>query len=399
MSDAPWLTIIGVGEDGRAGLGAASQSALDSADVVMGPERHLDLIGDTKAKRIVWPVPFADGLETLLSLRPQKVVVLASGDPFWFGAGSTISRHLSEHEWMAIPNISTFAGVASRLGWALESTACLGLHAAPLQRLRPMLSQGSKSIVLLRDGKAVADLANLLTTLGFGASLLHSFEALGGGRERRTDFRANAVPDTTFAHPVCIALTCEGDGSPIPKSSGIADEFFKTDGTMTKRPVRALTLSALAPKPGEHLWDLGSGSGSIAIEWLLSDPSTSATAVELRAERVQLSNENALALGVDRLKTVQGEIEASLESLPPPDAVFIGGGLSETLLERLFDVLPSGVRLVVNAVTLEAEALLSIWHTQKGGRLMRIELARAEPLGSKRGWRASYPIVQWSVTT
>lgn len=364
----------------------------------MGPPRHLALLGEVAARVIPWPVPFADGLAELLALRGQRVVVLTSGDPFWFGAGAVLAKHLEAAEWVAHPAPSTFSLIASRMGWALERTTCLGLHAAPLSRLRPHLATGARLIVTVRDGAAVADLATYLDSVGFGDSTVTACEAVGGPKERRTSFLANALPSRTFTHPVCVALEVAGKTASLPKTNGIPDAFFNGDGVMTKRPVRALTLSALAPRSFESLWDIGGGSGSVAIEWLLSDPTTQATAIEIRPDRAEMIRENALALGVDRLRVVEGQAPGALVDLPAPDAVFIGGGLSEALVQHLEATLPKGTRLVANGVTLEAEALLTAWHAKLGGDLMRIEIANAAPLGSKRGWRASFPIVQWSVT-
>ena len=394
----PWLTIIGLGEDGPDGLSPASRSALDQAEIVMGPPRHLELLPNLEAKRIAWPVPFADGVEQLLALRPRRVVALASGDPFWFGAGTTLAKRLTPGEWRAFPGISTFSLAAARMGWPLEATPCFGLHAAPLARLRPMLAVGQKLIVLLRDGDAVRQLADYLAGEGFGPSDLTVLEALGGPRERITAVKANALPDRDFHHPVCAAIEIVGDGAALPLASGRPDDWFASDGQMTKRPVRALTLSALAPRPFEHLWDIGGGSGSIGIEWLLSHPTLRCTTIEPLDSRATNIRANADRLGVDRLTVVTGQAPEALTDLPAPDAVFVGGGLSNMLLDYLVKSLPTGTRLVANAVTLETEALLIQAHAQHGGELLRVELASASPLGPKRGWKAAYPIVQWSVT-
>lgn len=364
----------------------------------MGPPRHLDLLPDLDAERIAWPVPFADGVEQLLALKPSRVVALASGDPFWFGAGTTLAKRLSPGEWRAFPGISTFSLAATRMGWPLEATPCFGLHAAPLSRLRPALAQGQKLIVLLRDGDAVRQLAAYLAGEGFGPSSLTILEALGGPRERITTARANALPDTAVHHPVCAAVQIAGDGAALPLASGRPDDWFASDGQMTKRPVRALTLSALAPRPFEHLWDIGGGSGSIGIEWLLSHPTLRCTTIEPLDSRAANIRANADRMGVDRLTVITGQAPEALADLPAPDAVFIGGGLSDKLLEYLVKCLQKGTRLVANAVTLETEALLTLAHARHGGELLRAELASAAPLGSKRGWKAAYPIVQWSVT-
>lgn len=364
----------------------------------MGPPRHLSLLPPGAAERVEWPVPFADGIETLLAFRPRQVAVLVSGDPFWHGAGTVLARWLDPGEWRAFPNASSFSLAAARMGWPLESTLCFGLHAAPLTRLRPALAPGVRLIALLRDGAAVPDLARYLSDSGFGASLLTVMEALGGLRERCTPVRADALPGAEFAHPVCAAVEVRGDGAALPLASGRPDAWFGGDGQMTKRPVRALTLSALAPRPFERLWDIGGGSGSIAIEWLLADPTLTATSIEPRADRVENLRANAERLGVDRLDVVAGAAPAALEDLPPPDAVFIGGGLSQALLDWLTTRLCSGTRLVANAVTLESETLLAQAQACHGGELMRVELSTAAPLGTRRGWEAARPIVQWSVT-
>lgn len=397
VRQAPWLTIIGIGEDGLDGLSTASRAALAQAELVIGPARHLALLSAISCRVIEWPVPFADGIAVLLAHRGQKVAMLASSDPFWFGAGSSVTRHLSPDEWVAHPAPSTFSLAAARLGWPLQETACLGLHAAPLDRLRPHLVVGGRILVLLRDGEAVVALAAYLVTRGFGPSRLHVMEALGGPRERIRTARADALDFADIAHPVAMAVECAGDGRALPCISGLSDELFDHDGQITKRPIRALTLSALAPRPGETLWDIGAGSGSIGIEWLLAHPANRALAIEAEAVRAERARANALALGVDRLEILIGTAPDALPDGPMPDAVFIGGGLSQGLLESLWARLPAGTRLVVNTVTLESEALLALWHGEKGGTLLRLELAQAAPLGSRRGWRSSYPVVQWSV--
>lgn len=398
MTDGrPWLTIIGIGEDGPAGLSAASRDALAAADLVAGAPRHLALLGETSAETLAWPVPFADGIPRLLAHRGRRVVMLASGDPFWFGAGSVVTRALDPAEWIAHPAPSTFALAAARLGWPLEATLCLGLHAAPLERLRPHLAPGQRLLLLLRDGAAVTELANYLCEQGFGPSHLTVLEALGGPRERIRTLPADDAIPADIAHPVAIGLAVAGGGAVLPHAAGRADDWFAHDGQITKRPVRALTLSALAPRPGELLWDIGSGSGSIAIEWLLAHPATAAIGVEADATRAGRARTNAAALGADRLRIVHGRAPDALAGLPDPQAVFIGGGLSEALLDHLWARLAPGTRLVANAVTLESEALLAHHHAAHGGTLLRIDLAEAAPIGRRRGWRASYPIVQWSV--
>ncbi|MFP4449544.1 MAG: precorrin-6y C5,15-methyltransferase (decarboxylating) subunit CbiE [Rhodosalinus sp.] len=396
MAEAPWLTIVGLGEDGPDGLCSASREALADADIVMGPARHLGLLPDPGAELVEWPVPFADGLKALEGFRGRRVVALVSGDPFWFGAGSVIAARLGAGEWRALPGRSTFSLAAARLGWPLETTLCLGLHAAPMTRLRPDLAPGLRAIVLLRDGAAVGDLAAYLRAEGFGESRLTVLEALGGPRER-VSMATAAELSGTFSHPVCVALDVAGSGTVLPRVSGISDRFFETDGQITKRPVRALALSALAPMPGERLWDIGGGSGSIGIEWCLAHRSLRAIAIESRPERAARIRANADRFGLDRLRVVEGQAPGALAGLDLPHAVFVGGGLSEALMVDLAARLPSGTRLVAHAVTLESEALLAGWSARLGGELLRIELAEAAPLGARRGWSPSRPVVQWRV--
>jgi len=393
-----WLTIVGIGEDGPAGLSPASQDALTHAEWVTGAARHLALLPDLACETAVWPVPFEAGIAPLLAERGRRVVLLVSGDPFWFGAGSVVTRHLEPDEWIADPAPSTFSIAAARLGWPIDTTECVGLHAAPFARLRPILAPNVRMIVLVRDGAAVGALARYLLDQGFGDSRLWILEALGGPRERIRETTAAMIDFTDIAHPVAVGIAVDGDGAVLATASGRPDNWFAHDGQITKRPVRALTLSALAPRPFETLWDIGTGSGSIAIEWLLAHPTTRAIAFEADAIRAERARANAAALGVDRLQLIEARAPDGLPDHPTPDAVFIGGGLSEVLLDWLWTHLAPGTRIVANAVTLESEVLLATWHRARGGDLLRIELSDAAPIGTRRGWRAHYPLVQWSVS-
>lgn len=394
MSDPqaePWLTIIGLGEDGPAALSPASRDAVARAEVIFGGARHLALAG---VQGRPWGVPF--DVAPVLEMRGRRVVVLASGDPFWFGAGGSLLPHLSLGEWVSHPAPSTFSIAANRLGWRLEEVLCLGLHAAPFSRLAPLLGRGSRAICLVRDGAAVGELAGYLHETGFGASALTVLECLGGPRERIRQTRADAMALTEIAAPVAVAIEALGMG--LPRASGLPDDLFQHDGQITKRPVRALTLSTLAPRIGETLWDIGAGSGSIGIEWLLAG-AAQCHAVEADATRAARAVANAARFGVAHRYALHPlRAPDGLETLPPPDAVFVGGGASDALLTRLWEVVPQGTRLVANAVTLETEALLQTWSASHGGDLLRIDLAEAAALGTRRGWRATLPIVQWSVT-
>jgi precorrin-6B C5,15-methyltransferase / cobalt-precorrin-6B C5,C15-methyltransferase len=388
----PWLSIIGLGEDGPAGLSEASRAALASAEVVFGAPRHLALAG-IGARGQDWPVPF--DLSPLLALRGQKVAMLVSGDPFWFGAGGTVAAHLPPAEFRAYPVAGTFSLVAARLGWRLEGVACLGLHAAPFSRLRPVLTAGVRVICTLRDAAAVGELAIWLEANGFAASKLTVCEAMGGPRERLRD----GADWSDITAPVAVAL----DGIDLPagaglaRASGLPDGCFAHDGQITKRPVRAITLSTLAPRPGEMLWDIGGGSGSISVEWCLAGGN--AIVVEAKPERAANIRRNAEDFGIaHRLRVVEGAAPAALADLPAPEAVFVGGGGDAALHADLWARLAPGTRLVANAVTLEGEAVLAACHARHGGSLLRIDLAEASPLGGFRGWQSSRPVVQWSVT-
>ena len=393
-SPGPWLTIIGIGEDGLAGLSDASRNALAAAETVFGGERHLALAGISDRGR-AWPVPFdASGV---LARRGRPTVVLASGDPFWHGVGSSLAATLGEGEWTAHPAPSSFALVAARLGWRLEAVSCLGLHAAPFETLLPRLARGARLICLVRDGEAAADLAAWLTARGWGASRLWTCVALGGPRESISSHRADTYTAEPAAKLVTVALQAEG-GEGLPRSSGLSDDLFAHDGQITKRPIRALALSALAPRAGERLWDIGAGSGSISVEWALCGGMVAA--IEARQDRAITIRANAASFGLaDRIDVTVGRAPAALAGLAPPQAVFFGGGLDSAMFDAVRGLVPHSTRLVAHAVTLETEAVLSELQRRHGGELMRVELAHAAPLGTFRSWEAARPVVQWSAVT
>ncbi|UWU95994.1 precorrin-6y C5,15-methyltransferase (decarboxylating) subunit CbiE [Bradyrhizobium sp. CB1015] len=391
MAD-PWLTIIGIGEDGLAGLSEASRKALAEAETVFGGERHLAL-AEVGSRGRPWPVPF--DANVVLSCRGRPTVVLASGDPFWHGAGASLAEKLDGDEWIAHPVPSTFSLAAARLGWRLEATTCIGLHAAPFERLVPHLVRDAHIICLMRDAAAVGDLAKWLTERGWGASLMWTLEALGGPREYTDQHRVDLFAEEVAADLVAVAVWARGTQG-IPRRSGLPDDLFVHDGQITKRPVRALALSALAPRPGERLWDIGAGSGSISVEWALCGGT--AIAVEAREDRVANIQKNAAAFGLaHRITVVTGISPGALATLDAPDAVFIGGGLDNATFDAIWSRLAPGTRLVAHSVTLETEALLGELHQRHGGELMRVEISHAAPLGRYRSWEAARPVVQWSV--
>jgi precorrin-6Y C5,15-methyltransferase (decarboxylating) len=390
MAD-PWLIIIGLGEDGPASLSPASREALAAAQVIFGGPRHLSLVGAGERGH-AWPVPF--DASAVLAHRGTPTVVLASGDPFWFGAGGSLMAHLSPEDWTSQPAPSTFQLAANRLGWRLEEALCLGLHAAPFARLRPLLGKGVRAICTVRDGAAVGELARWLSENGHPNARLTILERLGGPHERIRPVAGAIPPD--IAAPVAVAIAAQDPG--LPQASGLSDALFQHDGQITKRPVRALTLSALAPRPGEVLWDIGAGSGSIGIEWLLAGGAR-VEALEADPTRADRARSNVEGFGLShRHHLTEARAPEGLQGLPTPDAIFIGGGATDALLTRLWDLIPPGTRLVINAVTLETEALVLDWSARRGGSLLKVELSEPAALGRKRAWRAALPILQWSVT-
>ncbi|OWV73987.1 precorrin-6Y methyltransferase [Rhizobium sp. R339] len=397
-----WLTIIGIGEDGPAGLGEEAKRLIASAPAVFGGARHHALAASLiTGEKLSWQSPFERSIDAILERRGTPVVVLASGDPFLYGVGATLSRHLAAEEIYTIPAPSAFSLAASRLGWPLQDVATVSLHGRPLDLIRPHLHPGRRIIALTSDEKGPGELAALLAAAGFGQSRLTVLEALGGDRER---LRHTTAADFDLAEVdplnVCALHVAAGEGARIlPFAAGLEDALFDHDGQITKREIRAVTLSALAPRHGELLWDVGAGSGSIGIEWMLADPSLKAIAIEQSPARAARIARNASAFGVPHLAVVEGSAPDALLGLPEPDAIFLGGGGSEPdVIDGAVAALKRGGRLVANAVTLEMEAVLLSEHTKRGGSLTRIDIARAEPLGGMSGWRPAMPVTQWRWT-
>ncbi|SFJ23823.1 precorrin-6y C5,15-methyltransferase (decarboxylating) subunit CbiE [Celeribacter neptunius] len=395
MAD-PWLSIVGLGEDGLNGLPNASRAALEEAEVIFGGARHLELAG-AGTRGQAWPVPF--DLAPVLACRGQKVVVLASGDPFWFGAGGSLAAHLSPGEWCAFPVAGIVSLACARLGWRIEEVTALGLHAAGFGALRRALHPGAKVIATLRDADTPRALADWLVAEGFGTVQMHVLERMGGPHQRVRMRRAESFDLTSMTAPVAVAL----DGADLSRNAGLPhvpglpEDRFTHDGQITKSPIRALTLATLAPRPGALLWDIGGGSGSISVEWGLAGGR--AITIEPRPDRIANIQSNIEAFGLTRqIRAIEGRAPEVLGDLPSPEAVFIGGGSTEALYDWLWAHLPGGTRIVANAVTLETEAILAGLHARHGGSLMRIDLSRAEGLGRMRGWSAARPVVQWSVT-
>ncbi|TDQ84589.1 precorrin-6Y C5,15-methyltransferase (decarboxylating) [Dongia mobilis] len=397
-----WLTVIGIGEDGLAGLGEAARDALGAARVVFGGQRHLAMLPDSVlAERHPWPSPFTDGLKALLARRGQPVCVLASGDPMLFGVGATLSREVPAAEMRVLPAPSAFSLAAARLGWALQEVAQVSIHGRALELVHPHLHHGARLLVLAHDGSSPAALAALLRARGFGDSRLVVLEHLGGALERRVETTAAAWREDDAVAPLnVIAVQCRADAGVRPMSllAGLPDAAYRHDGQLTKRDVRAVTLAHLGPCPGELLWDVGAGCGSISIEWMRAHPSCRAIAIEENAGRQGLIRANAAALGVPGLQLVAGSAPGALAGLAEPDAIFIGGGVTEAgLLEACWAALRPGGRLVANAVTLQSETLLVAWRQRLGGDLIRLAVSHAAPLGSFDAWRGALPVTLLSV--
>ncbi|PWK69186.1 precorrin-6y C5,15-methyltransferase (decarboxylating) subunit CbiE [Aminobacter sp. AP02] len=395
-----WLTVVGIGEDGVAGLGDEAKQAISAASHVFGGKRHLTLAtGLIRGEARPWPVPFDAGMRDVVALYGKNVCVLASGDPFLHGVGATLARAVPSTEMRVLPAPSAFSLAASRLGWALQDIETISLHGHAIDLIRPLLHQGARIIALTSDEKAPVQIARLLAESGFGQSRVTVLEALGGENELiRTTVAASF--DLENINPLNV-LALELESTPqariLPLASGLPDELFEHDGQITKREIRAVTLSTLAPRRGELLWDIGAGSGSISIEWMLCHTSLRAIAIEANAERAERIERNASGCGVPGLRIVKGAAPEALAELPTPDVIFIGGGGSETgVFDAAIAALLPGGRLVANAVTLEMEALLFARHAALGGDLLRLQVSRAAPVGSMTGWRPAMPVTQWS---
>ena len=407
-ASAPWLSIVGFGEDGLAGLGAAGLRAIAAAAVVFGAKRHLALLperldGQCEHQcREPWPQPFDVAFERVLALRGTPVCVLASGDPMWFGAGAKLAERLQPGEYRVLPAVSSASLAAARLGWPLHEVRVLRPVAPErligLARVRLHLADGMRLIVLSADQETPGLLAALLRGDGYGASRLAVFERLGGPAERRIDATADTWAEQGIDPLNLIAVHCRAldrsAGAPTwARRCALPDDAFTHDGQLTKRDVRAVTLSRLAPRPGELLWDVGAGCGSIGIEWMRADDGCRAIAIERDAKRRDMIGQNAAALGVPDLRIVAGRAPVALAGLPAPNAVFIGGGLTApSVAERCWAALRPGGRLVANAVTLQSEAALVALRAQIGGELTRVQVARAEALGRFDGWHQAMPV-------
>lgn len=397
----PWLTVVGIGDDGPDGLGAATRALIDNAEVLVGGDRHLTMLAGHPAERLGWQFPLDPLIDDLKARRGRRVVVLATGDPMSYGIGTTLCRHLDIAEMRLIPAPSAFALACGRLGWPRHTVETLTLHGRPLEILNGWLQPGQRLLLLSQDGTTPAKVARLLTDKGFGGSRMTVLAHMDGPTEARHGALARDWPHdgTADLNTIAVELVADADAIVHPRVPGLPDAAFVNDGQLTKREVRAATLAGLMPIAGQLLWDVGAGCGSVAVEWLRAAANARAIAIERKPDRLAMIAENAAALGVPELSVIEGTAPDVLAGLDQPDAVFIGGGLTaDGLFDSCWSALRPGGRLVANAVTVEGERMLLGWRDAVGGDLIRIAVSRAEPVGPFTGWRPLMPVTQWAAT-
>ncbi len=401
MTSDKWLTVIGIGESGLADLTQAARESIDRATIFVGGKRHLAMLDPhDHRERIVWAVPIAATIEAILAYRGRPVCVLASGDPLCYGIGTTLLRYLPISELTIIPAPSTFSLMCARLGWSLAEVETLSLCGRSPDRLAALLAPGVRLLVLSAGADTPQLVAELLVRHGYGDSQMTVWEHLGGASERAISGIAGTWANTDVAALNAISIECaaRADLLPLNRLAGLPDGAYEHDGQLTKREVRAITLAALAPQPGELLWDVGAGCGSIGIEWLRSHPRCRAIAIEQHERRLQFICDNMAALGTPHLQLVRGKAPAALQDLPTPDAIFIGGGVTTAaMMASCWTALRVGGRLVANAVTIESELQLLAWHQQYGGELTRIAIQRTQPIGNFLGWQPLIPVTQLAI--
>jgi len=399
-----WLAVVGIGEDGLDGLTPAARTLVETAETLVGGRRHLALVPapegeESPIEHLSWAQPLSRTVEEIEARRGRRVCVLASGDPMSYGIGVTLARKFLLEEMTIIPAVSAFSLACARMGWPREEVETLTLHGRPLDMLNFHLADGARLLILSEDGDTPARVAARLTELGYGRSQIAVLQHMGGPREDRTDGTAADWVKPRPADLNTIAVLCRAGprARALPRLAGLPDDVFEHDGQLTKRAVRAAALAALAPLPAALLWDVGAGAGSVAIEWMRAGRGARAIAVERERARCARIAANAAALGVPGLEVVEGAAPAALAGLAAPDAVFIGGGVTEPgLVESCWQALAAGGRLVANVVSLEGEAALAHWREALGGEMTRISLAELEPIGRYHGWRPAMPVTQWT---
>ena len=395
---APWLHIVGIGEDGLDGLTPATRAVVEAAEVIVGGDRHHKLAEIVDAERVAWPSPFDALIETLHKFKGQRVVVLATGDPLWYSVGARIGRTIDPSEITYHPQVGAFQLAAARMGWSMADLETLTVHGRPVEQMIAFIQPLQRLLILTTGEETPGQIAGFLTARGFGQSRMTVLAAMGGADEQRFNGIAERwnhnVPAFNTLAVECVAAD---DAALMPRVPGLADDLFQHDGTMTKQEVRAATLAKLMPMRGALLWDVGCGCGSVAVEWMRGARYARAIGIEPRAERRVFAAANASALGAPKLEIIEGTAPAALVGLPAPDAVFIGGGLSVEAFDECWKALRPLGRLVANAVTLESEALLMELYKKHGGQLVKLNVHRAEAIGGLTGWKPMRPVTQLSL--
>lgn len=398
------IIVIGIGEDGVDGLSQASRSALASASIVYGGPRHLAMLSDAAPQeRIAWSKDLGADLERMAALYEQKsVAVMASGDPMLHGIGVRIVERFGIDNVHIIPSSSAFSLAAARMGWPLGDpmVKCISVHALPFESVLRMVQPNVRLLILSRDKETPERLAKQLVEVGYGGSRICVMERMGGEHERKTVNLAMHGFAEPFDNLNTIAVTCVPDAGlkPLSRAPGLPDDAFEHDNTITKQEVRAITMAALAPKPGEVLWDVGAGNGTVAIEWLRAEPSAFALAFEEKPERSARIIANAKRLGTPELQVIEGHFPPPVDGFEPsPDAIFVGGGIAadNDLIRYCMRALSVSGRLVANAVTLQAQTTLTAAHAEWGGELVSIAIARSAEVGPHQAMKPSIEVLQW----
>ncbi|MDV7339995.1 precorrin-6y C5,15-methyltransferase (decarboxylating) subunit CbiE [Terasakiella sp. A23] len=392
------IHIVGIGEDGLEGLSPVVLSLVLSAEILVGGERHLEMV-ETEARKISWGVGLNHGIDEIIANKDKSIVVLATGEPLWFGIGTTLLKRIDKEHIAVHPTSGAFSLAAARMGWAIPDCDCMTIHGRALESLNRYIAPNAKILILSRDGKSAIEVADLLAKYGYGQSKITVFEHMGGDKENRLEGTAIGwIAQTADLNTIAVECVAARDARRLPQTVGLDDDLFEHDGQLTKREVRAVTLSTLAPQAGELLWDVGGGCGSIAIEWMRSDKKCRAIAIEQNDKRRSMIAHNGAALGVPTLEIVDGRAPEALDGLPTPDAIFVGGGISiPGLLETCWNMLPIGGRLVANTVTLEAEREMLHFRSKFGGRLTRIAISREENVGRLTAMKPMAPVLQLCV--
>ncbi|MEM1264724.1 MAG: precorrin-6y C5,15-methyltransferase (decarboxylating) subunit CbiE [Pseudomonadota bacterium] len=393
-----WLEIVGIGEDGLDGLAPATRAVVEAAEVIVGGDRHHTLSAAVNAERVAWPSPFDAMIDTILDHRGRRIVILVTGDPLWYSVGARILKAIPSDEIRFHPQLSAFQLAACRMGWSLADVETLTVHGRHPGQAAAFFAPGARLLILAQDSDTPAEIARRLTAAGYGESTMTVLAAMGGSAETRLDGTAAAWRGAAPAfHTLAVACAPTPGARTIPPGIGLPDDVFEHDGQITKAEVRAVTLAALRPMRHALLWDIGIGAGSVAIEWMRAARDAEAIGLDPNSERRAMAARNADRLGAPRLRLLDARAPEGLADLPRPDAVFVGGGLSEATVEAALSALKPMGRLVANAVTLESEALLAALSARHGGSLRRIGIDRAGPVGARRGWRPAMPVTQWVI--